>query len=762
VSDATSTARSIVRPAAVTPTAVLITRHDRVEFVNPATARLMATPADLLVGRTTGELFADDSHREVAAQVGQLPPEHGLLTGPVVGRLARADGTSPRVEVTATSLAADRGPGILWFLRDLDEPTDEQQRATEAALVASQHRLQLFVEYAPAALAMFDRDMRYIVASRRWRADYRLPDAGLIGRSHYDVFPQIPDEWKAAHRRALSGETVTAEEDRFVQADGAVRWLRWEVRPWIGPGGHVEGIVAFSEDITERKMSEEKLRDRDHRLQAVLDTATDGILTIDGRGTVESVNPSAERLFGYPAAELVGRNVCVLMPPPYAAEHDGYLARYLRTGERRIIGFGREVSGRRKDGTVFPIELAVTELPGTPRRFTGFIRDITDRKQLEARFLRAQRLESLGALASGVAHDLNNVLTPVLMAVKLLLKDKPGGTRQAILETALASIERGTGIVRQLLAFGGGVPGEKAAVVVAEVVREVVGMMEHTLPKSITLASDLPADLWSVTGDVTQLSQLLVNLCVNARDAMPGGGEIRIAAENFPVDAAYAARYPGARPGRYVLLTVADTGTGIPPQVQERMFDPFFTTKPFGQGTGLGLATVQGIVKAHGGFVTVYSEVGRGAKFLIHLPAAAEAEPSVKPGMAASLPGRGRLVLVVDDEPAVRLMARATLEEAGYRVADAGDGEAALAAYRAGEVDAVVLDMMMPGLDTPTVIRRLRQLHPTARILAVSGLHPTGQAAAVLREFAVPFLTKPFTDDALLAALDRLHHPNPG
>ena len=623
------------------------------------------------------------------------------------------------------------------------------------------------------------------------------------------------------------------------------------------------------------------IRDYASRLRAVFDAAVDAILTIDERGIIQSLNRSAERMFGYAATELIGRNISVLMPEPHSSEHDGYLARYLRTGEKRIIGLGREVVARRKDGTVFPIELAVGEGDaGSRHRFTGFIRDITARKQaeellrsqaelldqvrnavmvrdpddritywnrgaermygwtaaeavgrkatdlflknqpgppdeaervlreagawsgelrqvtkggrpltvdslrtllrdadgrptgvivinidvtekkeLEAKFLRAQRLESLGTLVSGIAHDLNNVMTPILMAVKLLKKDKPGVNKRDLLDTAEASVERGTGMIRQLLAFAGGLEGERTPVHLTRVVKEVKSMLDHSLPKSIDVLAEVSDADWPVTGDATQLSQVLLNLCVNARDAMPAGGEIRLSAENFPVDAMYAARYPGAKPGRYVLLTVADTGTGIPPEVQERMFDPFFTTKPLGQGTGLGLAAVQGIVKAHGGFVTVYSQVGRGAKFLVHLPAAGvAAQPAAEAEAATLLPGQGRSVLVVDDEPAVRLMARATLEDAGYRVPDAADGEAALAAYRVGEVATVVLDMMMPGLNTPTVIRLLRQLDPSARILAVSGLHPTGPAAAVLKEFAIPFLGKPYIDDAIPAALDRLHH----
>jgi signal transduction histidine kinase len=446
------------------------------------------------------------------------------------------------------------------------------------------------------------------------------------------------------------------------------------------------------------------------------------------------------------------------MPEPHAAEHDEYLAHYRRTGEKRIIGLGREVVGRRKDGSTFPLELSVAESAGPPRRFTGFVRDITERKQLEAKLLRAQRLESIGTLVSGIAHDLNNVLTPVLMAVKLLKRDRPGLDKADLLDTAQRSVERGVDMLRQLLAFGGRLGGEQVLVHLAPLAAEVVGLLEHTLPKAIAIRREWAGVPDAVVGDPTQLAQVLMNLCVNARDAMPDGGTLTLSLTAATLTARGVTPHPGAQPGRYLVLSVADTGTGIPADVQEKMFDPFFTTKPQGLGTGLGLSTVLGIVRAHGGFVTVYSQVGRGTEMSVHLPAAEPAAGAGGSDVSRWNPtGRGELILVVDDEPAILATARATLDGHGYRTLTARGGAEAIALLRArrDEVRLVVVDLMMPEVDGPAVMAEIRRRSPHLPILAASGLPPTGRYAEAIAATAARFLSKPYSDDDLLAAVGR-------
>jgi two-component system, cell cycle sensor histidine kinase and response regulator CckA len=384
---------------------------------------------------------------------------------------------------------------------------------------------------------------------------------------------------------------------------------------------------------------------------------------------------------------------------------------------------------------------------------------VTERRRLEAQVLRTQRLESIGVLAGGIAHDFNNLLTPMLMAVKLLREDRPADERTGLLTTLQAGAERGAELVRKLLSFAGGAGGERGPVAVPAAIREVQGIVAHTFPKSVRLDVRLAAGLRPVLADATQLSQVLLNLCVNARDAMPDGGTLTVSAADVTIDPDEAARHPDAAAGEYVRLEVADTGCGIPPEIADRIFDPFFTTKKAGHGTGLGLSTVRGIVRSHGGFVTVTSRLGRGTRFAVYWPVAAGevVAPSPVPVPPPGL-GDGSVVLVVDDEVPILHAARTTLESAGYRVLTARDGRAAVDLYRrhAGSVAAVVLDVMMPGLDGAATLAELRGLDPDARVLLTSGLRLPAPLAATAREAGVPFLPKPYTADQLLAALGAL------
>jgi len=679
-------------------------------------------------------------------------------------------------------------------------------------------------------------------------------------------------------RSLLAGEIASFDiEKRYRRRSGADVWVRLTASR-IRDARDRDLILGLVQECPSRTAAEEMIRMREAQLQAVFDAAVDAIITIGERGIVESMNRAAEAMFGYSAAEVIGNNVAILMPSPYRDEHDQYLARYLATGEKRIIGKGREVVGLRKDGTTFPIDLAVGESdPGTGRGFTGIIRDISERKRVETRLQvqadlldrvaeaimvrdlddritywnkgaerlygwtsdevrgrpavdvlrsppivirqaaarvlesgewsgelhqmtrtgrsltieshwtllrdaagnptgkvvinidvtekrametrsrRAQRLESIGTLASGIAHDLNNVLTPVLMAVKLLRRDKPGVDRRALLDTASASIDRGKGLIGQLLAFAGGLEGERVPVDLKTVLNEVRDMLDRTLPKGISVRTEVATAAWPVIGDSTQLAQVLMNLCVNARDAMPAGGTLEIRLENKRLNGNSALMCPGAKPGRYVVLTVSDTGTGIPPDVQEKMFDPFFTTKPFGQGTGLGLSTSLGIVHSHHGLINVYSEPGHGTSLAVYLPAGdGHATPDVR--VAEEPPvGHGETVLLVDDEEFIRITAKAVLESGGYRVLTADGGAEAVDLFRqANQVAVVVLDMMMPEKDGPAVMAELRAIRPDVVILAASGLRPGGRVAEAVAAHAAAFLPKPFTDEELLRAVGAL------
>jgi nitrogen-specific signal transduction histidine kinase/ActR/RegA family two-component response regulator len=391
--------------------------------------------------------------------------------------------------------------------------------------------------------------------------------------------------------------------------------------------------------------------------------------------------------------------------------------------------------------------------------------DITEKRELEARTLRAQRLESIGTLAGGIAHDLNNVLTPVLVSVQLLKEKMTTEEDKQLLGALKSNVMRGAQLVKQILTFGRGVKGDRAIVKPAILLQEIKQFILETFPKSMILNVHVQGNLWSILGDATQLHQVLLNLCVNARDAMPEGGRLSIEMENVMLDETYVQKNVGAKAGPHVLIKVADTGTGIPKAIQNRIFEPFFTTKPPGKGTGLGLSTCFSIVKSHGGFMNCYSEPGNGTAFSVYIPASINAnavekqpaEPVVQPR------GRGELVLVVDDEEIIRDFTQISLETQGYRTLAAGNGAEAITLYKAhrDEIAIVFMDMSMPVMDGPSAVEALKVINSRVLIIGTSGLASVdGERTASQLAHFVP---KPYTADVLFQTIHKvLHAPTTG
>jgi signal transduction histidine kinase/DNA-binding response OmpR family regulator len=418
--------------------------------------------------------------------------------------------------------------------------------------------------------------------------------------------------------------------------------------------------------------------------------------------------------------------------------------------EFRMAGSSQEVHWVAIKGNIFNDE------SGKPQRMIGIHMDITEKKQLEAQFLRAQRLESLGTLASGIAHDLNNILTPMLVVAQLLPMKIPNldANIRRLLDTLETSAQRGTDLVKQILSFARGVEGKRVNLRINHLLKEVRQIIEQTLPKSIDIQTHIDHDLWSISGDPTQLHQVFMNLCVNARDAMPDGGTLKITVCNATVDETQARQYLDGVEGPYVLVTVADTGIGMTTEVLQRIFDPFFTTKDPGKGTGLGLSAVLGIIKSHGGFIDVQSQSNQGSTFQIFLPAC-KPEPNQTDVNLNVLTGNQELVLIVDDEDAIREITRTTLEAYNYRVLTANNGENAIALFaeHRNEVHCVLMDLMMPTMDGLAAVPLLQCLNPRVCAIAMSGLNSTEAVAESERLGFRGFLAKPFTTKELLNAL---------
>ena len=512
----------------------------------------------------------------------------------------------------------------------------------------------------------------------------------------------------------------------------------------------VRRALQESEERRARQRAEETIREQ----AALLDVAHDAILLCGLEGSLIFWNKGAERLYGWTAQEATGKRVSELLHMSKQPHLVTAWETLLEKGEWR--GEMHQVT---KDGEAIIVAgswTLVRDQEDRPRSILIINTDITEKKHLEAQLLRSQRMESLGTLAGGIAHDLNNVLTPILMAAQLLQTKPLADEAMKWLKTIETSVKRGRGMIKQVLAFARGVEGERCAILVRHLITELEKIMRDTFPRSIQIGTHLPHDLWTIIGDSTQLYQVLLNLCVNARDAMPDGGRLQIEGGNLLLDEHDLRRQPGAKPGPYVVLSVSDTGTGISPHVIDRVFDPFFTTKGVGQGTGLGLSTAMGFVKSHGGFMNVYSEVGRGTEFKVYLPAQETAATRQAEEERPELPkGNGELVLVVDDEATILEMMKATLEAYGYRVLTAKDDTEAVAscAQHHGAISVVVTDMMMPFMDGPATIRALHKLDPAIKVIAVSGLMENKNRAGVADTDSTLFLQKPYTTEQLLHAL---------
>lgn len=494
----------------------------------------------------------------------------------------------------------------------------------------------------------------------------------------------------------------------------------------------------------ERKQAEQKIREQ----VALLDVATDAIIVRDLANHILFWNKGAERLYGWQALDVLGKDASLLYKDK-SFQLEAALKSIFAQGEWQ--GELHQVTKQDKNIIVESRWTLVRDELNQPKSILSVNTDITEKKQLEAQFLRAQRMESIGTLASGIAHDLNNVLTPILMSAQLLETQLHDDYSKRLIPILITNARRGAALVKQVLSFARGLEGKFTIVQIKHVILEVKQIIQETFPKSIEIYTNLPPQLGTLCGDATQLHQVLMNLCVNARDAMPYGGTLTISAQDVLIDEKYVRINLDAKVGSYVLVTVADTGTGIPEEILDRIFEPFFTTKDIGKGTGLGLSTMVGIIKGHGGFVKVYSEVGRGTQFQVYLPAVDT--PEIVLTKDLELPtGNGELILVVDDEVAIREITKTSLEAYNYQAITANDGIEAVAIYaeQREQISIVLTDMMMPSLDGPTTIRTLQKINPKVKIIAVSGLASSDKLTQAASTGVKTFMSKPYTTQELL------------
>ena len=503
---------------------------------------------------------------------------------------------------------------------------------------------------------------------------------------------------------------------------------------------------------------EKELEEVRGRFRSLMDNCIDALIIIDEDGTVLDFNRAAEGIFQYAASEIVGQNVSQLMPEPYRSGHDRYIRNYLTSGDAKIIGIGREVSGLRKDGSVFPMDLSVGEMPdGHTRNFVGIVRDISQRRLIENQLLQASKMEAVGQLTGGIAHDFNNLLAILTMDLELLedmTADRPESAE--LVAEALEVTRTGAELTQRLLAFSRRQTLNPTRLNLDELVGSVSVLLRRTLGESIRIGTSSVGPLWPVTVDRGQMENTLINLAINARDAMPEGGRLSIACKNVTVGARERAEFGDLPAGDYVCLSVSDTGTGMTTDVAMHAFEPFFTTKPGRHGTGLGLSMVYGFVKQSGGGVTLDSAPGAGTTIRLYFPRLAEPDgPAKTASPRLDLPAGREKILVVEDAERLRERTASALRRLGYEVATAADGATALAMLSAeAPPDLVLTDVVMPGgIDGPMLVQRILEKHPATKIMFMTGY---AEASDLLRkniEDGIPLLQKPFSQEGLATAV---------
>ncbi len=522
--------------------------------------------------------------------------------------------------------------------------------------------------------------------------------------------------------------------------------------------GIQERTTALEHEIQQRRSAEKKIREQ----AALIEISPDATIVCNLKGQIQFWNRGAERLYGMPASAVIGRDGWGILVGAHPLRQEEVGRALVSKGE-----WGGEITYAKEDGSQSIVHsrwLLVNDTLENASSIMIINTDITEKKKLEGQLLRAEWMQSIGTLAGGIAHDLNNVLSPILLAIQALKRRATDEKGIGLLDTVETSAKRGAAIIKQILSFARGFDGERSVVQLKHLVGEFQSFVKQTFPPAIECKVEQEKNLWMVSGDLTQLYQVLMNLSVNARDAMPRGGLLTISLSNVVLDEHYASLHVDAKPGPYVQLEVKDTGNGIPAEVQKKMFDPFFTTKDFGKGTGLGLSTVLGIVKSHGGFLNVYSEPGQGTSFKVYLPALdVPSEPKTNTIQQTDLPaGQGQVVLVVDDEPAIREVERAALEANGYRVLAVNDGTEALSVYAKDGVNIhlVITDVMMPFMDGISTIRALKQLNPRLKVIVASGMVDAEKIREIKSLGNYPFLQKPFSTEKLLLTIDAVLNTN--
>ncbi len=729
----------------------------RVSWANSVFARRFSrgAHAGALIGETCNQVLCGES--KICSE---CPSARPFTSGKVAHHEMRLDlGDDHRyLYVTAMPIRSLTGQTDQCIVMVQDVSDLQVLRRSQEDLKNSEERFRSIFEHAATGMATVNPDGRLLQVNPAFCRFLGYTAEELRRLTIQEI--THPEDLAATCQVLQMGRSgairVLAIEKRYLRKDGSLAWAHTNAT-WIQDAtGNPLYSVKLIQDISERKAAEEALRESEARKGAILDTALDGILTIDHQGKALEFNPAAERLFGFQRDEVIGKDILDEIVPP--EERDAIrqgLEAYLYTGVNPLKGGHVEMTVLRKNGMPSPVEFAVSRIRigGVPA-FTAYIRDLTDRKkaeealrQREEQVRHGQKMEAIGTLAGGVAHDFNNLLTGILGYAELLkMRSNPGEKVHQAAEVIEKAATRAASLTQQLLGFARRGKHQNVCVDLHAVIQEVSGLLSATLDKNISLQQEFTPPSAPVQGDPGQMSQVILNLAVNAADSMAGGGDLVFHTEIVELTEAQR-RHDGIVPGRHVLLAVSDTGCGIRPDILPRIFEPFFTTKDQGKGTGMGLAMVYGIVQNHGGFIEVDSAPGSGTTFRLYFPEARgpERRSLHGPGDEAIQAGSGT-ILVVDDEDAIRSVAAAFLQEMGYRVLTASDGAEAVEIYRRSQepIDLVIIDMVMPAMGGRECFRAMKSIQPDLRAILSTGYDFNPVVQEILDEGMRGFVQKPY------------------
>jgi two-component system, cell cycle sensor histidine kinase and response regulator CckA len=551
---------------------------------------------------------------------------------------------------------------------------------------------------------------------------------------------------------------------KFFETNKIIEIMREGASDYILKGGYEGLIQSVERELKNSRMKIEiektnlEYQMQIDQLRSIIEHVMDSIIFIDTNFKITYANHMVEKIFKYTANELINSHFAILFPENLRDEQFKKLFLIDNENSQEIYNpIPKVMYGLRSDGHKFPIEVTISRTYSmNESNYTLVIRDISEKQKSESQLLRSQRLESIGTLAGGIAHDLNNVLAPVLIGIQIFRDDITDERSLRMLSTMENSIKRGAEIIKQILTFSRGIEGEKIVVQPKHFLKDIISIASETFPKSIQINSFIPNDLWSVVGDLTLLHQIFLNLSLNSRDAMPEGGILDFKAENFEINEEFCKQHRDANPGPYVLVTIADTGQGIPVELQKKIFEPFFSTKEPGRGSGLGLTTALSIIRNHGGFIELNSEEHKGCNFKVYIPALRKDFKKVVKEAPTEIPvGHGETILVVDDESAIREITKTTLESYGYEVLTANDGLEAIAIYQKEKekIKVVITDIVMPLMDGNATIRSLLKIEPSIKIIVISGYTENEKILTELNRPDILYLAKPYTAIDLLKSL---------